>query len=72
MVVEDGPLFRVFDVLGGQHYVSEHLKSLDPHALVFGELLDLVNHQGGVIEVSLPLRYFGKSHHLLNFLADEL
>ena len=71
MVVKDGPLFLVFDVLGGQHYISEHLKGLDPLPLVFGERLDLVNHQGDVIVVSLLLRYLGKSHHLLKFLAIE-
>ena len=71
MVVEDGSLFLVFDILGGQHYVSEHLKGLDPLTLVFGERLDLLNHQGNVILVSLLLRYLGKSHYLLKFLAVE-
>jgi len=71
LVVEDGPLFLVFDVLGGQHYVSEHLKGLDPLPLVFGERLDLVNHQGNVIKVSLLLRDLSEGHHLLKFLAIE-
>jgi hypothetical protein len=71
LAVEDGPLCLVFDVHGGQHYVSEHLKGLDPLPLVFGELLDLVNHQGDVIVVSLLLRYLGEAHHLLKLLAVE-